>query len=409
MRCLLTTVGSRGDVQPMLVLGAELVRRGHAVTIAAPPNFRDSVESEGLPFWPIGEDTARLIEENKELSERSPITSLPAQIAILKRETERQLDELLAYPEGADVIVAAGLSFGARVLAEKRGARYAYVCYSLAGLRSAAHPPAPLPLFGLPRFANRGLWAVAVGLFDRAIAPVIERERERQGLGPAPAWTSIHASRTLLAQDALFGDLPADAAGCRERAPALVRVNAPAPLPSDVERFLVESADDHPLVYVGFGSMPTVDRERLVATLTEVHAATRARIALFSPGEMSSPASDGIFALPSLDHRALFPRMQLVVHHGGAGTTATALRAGVPQLIIPHILDQFFHGRRVHELGLGPRPINKAKLDARGLIAAIEEQARYRERARAVGSELAGTTGAPGTAEFLERPPLDSR
>ncbi|HEY3497162.1 MAG TPA: glycosyltransferase [Polyangiaceae bacterium] len=402
MRFLLSPVGSRGDVQPMLVLGAELAGRGHTVTLAAPPNFQRAVAGEGLAFWPTGEDTARTIEENKELAERSPLTALPAQVALLKRGVKRQLEDIAEFSEPVDVVVAAGLSFGAHLLADKRGARYAYVCYTLPGLHSARHAPAVLPLFGLPSLANRALWSAVVNLFDGALQGLIARERALHDLPPVPAWRSIHASRTLLAQDELFGSVPADAAGFAGRVPAIVRATAPAALPDSVERFLAAAAPAQPVVYFGFGSMPAVDRERLVASLLEVERATSARILFFSP-EATEPVSDGILALGDLDHRALFPRVDLIVHHGGAGTTATALRAGVPQFIVPHIVDQFFHGRRIHELGLGPRPVKKGKLAAADLIAAVDARTEYRERARAVGSELAGTSGAREAADFLER------
>jgi UDP:flavonoid glycosyltransferase YjiC (YdhE family) len=405
VKALLSTVGSRGDVQPMLVLGSELARRGHDVRLAAPPNFAALVARAGLPFIAIGADTDALIEQNKELAEKNPLFSLPAQIALLRRETERQLADLLRVSEPVDVVVAGGLSFGARLLAEKLGARYTYVAYSLAGLRSAKHPPAALPLFGLPSMGNRALWATLVGTFDAALGGLIGRARRAHGLVPAPAWRSIHASSTLLAQDEIMGSVPSDAQGFAARVPALVPEDSGAPLPEAVERFVSARAGGGPNVYVGFGSMPHVDRARLLDEVHEAAHATDANIVFFPAAATDGAAdeSEHLLFVGELEHAALFPRMDLVVHHGGAGTTATALRAGVPQFLVPHIQDQFFHGRRIHELGLGPEPCPKQKLDAHALFAAIEHSNDYRVRARAVARKLAGRSGAVEAADFLER------
>jgi UDP:flavonoid glycosyltransferase YjiC (YdhE family) len=387
----------------MLVLGSELARRGHGVHVAAPPNFAPSVARAGLRFVAIGADTDAIIEQNKELAEHSPLLSLPAQIALLRRETERQLADLLGFSEHVDVVVAAGLSFGASMLAERLGARYAYVAYSLAGLRSAEHPPAALPLFGLPRWGNRALWATLVGSFDTALGGVIGRARRAQGLSPAPAWRSIHASLTLLAQDEIMGSVPPDALGFATRVPALVPAATNAALPDAVERFLAR-AERGPNVYVGFGSMPHVDRARLLGVVRDAARASGANVVFFPAAATDGAAdeSERLLFVRELDHAALFPRMDLVVHHGGAGTTATALRAGVPEFIVPHIQDQFFHGRRIHELGLGPKPRAKKKLDAAALSAAIERCHDYRARARAVASELGQRNGAAEAANFLE-------
>ncbi len=408
VRLFLSTVGSRGDVQPLLVLGRELVRRSHHVVLAAPPNFRDAVASEpGLEFFPIGSDTAALIEEHRALAEASPLRSLPGQIAVIRREAERQIRDLLAYTEPADVVVAAGLAFGARTLADRLGAAYVYVAYSLWGIRSSAYPPAALPLFGLPRLGNAALWAALATLFDRTLGGALGRARSELGLAPAAPWASIHGSHTLLAQDELLGAAPADAQGYAGRVPALVSRAPLGPLPGELERFLRGngSAERPPTVYLGFGSMPAVDRTRLEAAAVELGRRGSARVVLFSAyGERRLEQLDErVIGVAETDHRALFPRMDLVVHHGGAGTTAAALRAGVPQLVVPHIQDQFAHGRRIAELGLGPAPVRKAKLTPEVLLDALSTSHRYRERARAIASTLVGQSGASAAAEFLER------
>lgn len=419
MKVLLATVGSRGDVAPMLVLARALRERGHEPRVAAPPNFQQFVQDAGLGFFPIGADTELIIQENRALAERSPLVAIPSQIALLRRETERQMRELLGYAAGADRVVAAGLSFGARSLADRLGVPYTFVCYTLAGIPAADHPPAAIPIFGLPRAANRALWWGITRTFDLALQSPFDGARRAHGLEREPApWQSVHASNTLLAQDAVLGVLPQAAKAFCHQVPALVPLaesHAELPqsgeLPEQVERFLGPARAPNaarpgpPVVYVGFGSMPTVDRERLVRSILEFQRVSGVRVLLYSAyaeeAQRELPAS--VLAIGALDHVRLFPRVDLIVHHGGAGTTATALRAGVPQLIVPHIVDQFFHGRRIHELGLGPAPIPKAKLDAPALLDAYNQSRSCQDRARVIATELGRTSGAHAAAEYIER------
>jgi UDP:flavonoid glycosyltransferase YjiC (YdhE family) len=94
-----------------------------------------------------------------------------------------------------------------------------------------------------------------------------------------------------------------------------------------------------------------------------------------------------VYAAGSLPHSWLLPRTTGVVHHGGFGTTAAGFRAGIPQLVIPHIADQFFWGQRVYELGVGPPPIRHTKLDTKGLAAALDELV-HNDELRAAASPL---------------------
>jgi UDP:flavonoid glycosyltransferase YjiC (YdhE family) len=150
--------------------------------------------------------------------------------------------------------------------------------------------------------------------------------------------------------------------------------------------------------------MPSVDRAKVVRAVSELSRATGTRVLLFSAYDEDAAHGlpEAVLPVRELNHRRLFPRLDWIVHHGGAGTTAAALRAGVPQLIVPHIVDQFFHGRRIAELGLGPDPIPKARLDTTSLLAAFERSRGCVERARTLGQELSRSNGADAAATYLE-------
>lgn len=184
-------------------------------------------------------------------------------------------------------------------------------------------------------------------------------------------------------------------------APGALVLHDPRPLSPAVEAFL---AAGPPPVYIGFGSMPDL---RPGATSACVVAGARTaglRVILGRGWAGLHAEGDDLCIVDDVSHAALFPRVAAVVHHGGAGTTQAAARAGVPQVVVPHALDQFFWGKRVEALGVGPRPLAKRKLDAGPLAEALRSCAAPAMRARA--AELGRRTRADGAAraaELLER------
>ncbi len=404
MKVLLAPVGSRGDVQPQMVLAEELERRGHDVVFATCPNFRGQLQARGFETVAIGNDSDLVLRQNADLAEQNPLLALPRQLKLIADETHRQCTELLdADLPRFDVVVGAGLSFAAHLLAERQRAKYTFICYTLSGMQSAMHPPAALPLFWLPRWGNRVLWGAVRAGFGFSVGAVLGKIRQRYGL-PADRdpWQTVHFSNSILAQDEALGSLPDDLPGPAVQVPALVRSTESEVLPADVEHFLQRRSSER-LIYVGFGSMPTVQRARVIDAVSAFCNAHSARALLFSSHneDESFTLPDTVLRVGSVDHARLFPRVDLVVHHGGAGTMAAALRAGVPQMIVPHILDQFFHARRLQQLGVGSAPVDKRTLGRRLLAVswpAIAEQRRHAE-------ELAKTlmpSGAPAAADHLE-------
>jgi vancomycin aglycone glucosyltransferase len=411
MKVLLAPLGSRGDVQPQLVLGDELARRGHVVSLAAPPNFRSRAEAHGFRFIPVGEDINVFLRGNSHMTEQHPLVALPGQIRLLRAYLESQVRDIFAVPHEHDIVVAAGLSFAGKMVADQLRVPHVFCCYSLSAMWSSAHAPAVAPVFGLPRFANRALWSFFTRTFQLSLGGKLNDLRRERGLLPESApWQAIHATEVILAQDAVMGELPEDVAGSNLHVPALVPVDDAdeAPLSDLLERFLRGAGEGSdattPLVYLGFGSMPSVDRERIVRVAVELFETHGARVVLHSSHAEDAGVElpSGVFATGDLDHRALFPRMDLIVHHGGAGTTAAALRSGVPQLIVPHIVDQFFHGRRIAELGLGPAPVPKAKLTAAAIASALKDRFKYWAKAQSVRASVKAEGGAKQAADRLE-------
>jgi UDP:flavonoid glycosyltransferase YjiC (YdhE family) len=174
--------------------------------------------------------------------------------------------------------------------------------------------------------------------------------------------------------------------------------------PPALEAFLEAGS---PPVYVGFGSMSSRDPEETADLVMEALARTGQRAVLLSgwSGLQKTDVPDSMFMLEPVPFAWLFPRVAAVVHHGGAGTTAAGLRAGVPSVVIPFFGDQFFWGACVTRLGAGPEPVPRKKLTAERLANAIQQAVSdptVAERAADVGAKIRAEDGVAGAVAVVE-------
>lgn len=172
--------------------------------------------------------------------------------------------------------------------------------------------------------------------------------------------------------------------------------------PDDLQRFLHDSGT--PVVYLGFGS-PGARPGRLGISLAgELAGRTGLRVVTALHGQ--TEGSRAVCRAADVPHEWLFPQLAGVIHHGGAGTTAAGLRAGVPNLICPSFGDQFYWGERVRSLGAGPVPLPQRKLDAHSLSAAVEmllSEPPFREKAAALGAVLRAEDGVALAVESIQK------
>jgi UDP:flavonoid glycosyltransferase YjiC (YdhE family) len=174
----------------------------------------------------------------------------------------------------------------------------------------------------------------------------------------------------------------------------------------------------NPPVYIGFGSMAGSNPEELARLVSQALASSGQRgLLLTGWGGLSADlVPDNVFVVDSVPHSWLFPRMAAVVHHGGAGTTAEGLRAGVPTVVIPFVFDQPFWGARIKALGFGPDPVPLKKLTADRLANAITiavTDPAIRQRARSCGEAIRAEDGTGNAVkiikQYLGEPGLSNR
>ncbi|SCK46044.1 glycosyltransferase [Streptomyces sp. WMMB 322] len=399
MRVLLSTYGSRGDVEPLVALAVELRTLGAEVCVCAPPDedFARRLDGAGVPLVPVW------------LSARSLTKAAPPPSSLPRRAAEliaAQLDAVTeAAAEGCDALVATGVmpaAAGALSVAEKLGVPSASVTFQQLTLPSPHRRPLEYP--GRPHppevTDNRVLWDLDARSIDALFGEALNSNRASAGLSPVDSVRDyVIGLRPWLATDPVLDPW--------HGTPDLDVVQTGAwilpderPLPDELEAFLDAGA---PPVYVGFGSMPMhaaadVARVAVDAVRSQGRRAVLTRgwagLALIDDG-------DDCFVVGEVNHQALFARVAAVVHHGGAGTTTTAARAGAPQVVVPQAADQPYWAGRVAELGIGAAhdgPVPTSESLSAALEVALSSGARA--RATSVACKIR-TDGAAVAAKSL--------
>jgi sterol 3beta-glucosyltransferase len=410
VRIAVLTIGSRGDVEPFLVLASALRGAGHDVRVGAAPNFAPLAAQHGLPFHALGLDTRALMQDAQT---RNIIGSGHIFGALrggpLQRLRDRQTritrDAWQIAQQVDAVVYKSGLAAGSTV-AEARGIPAVAVALQPMAPTAAFAPPLSGITFDAGALGNRALGRVlAAAIWSIGRAGVHDLRREL-GLRPLPYLGVRPADEptTLHVYSPLVVPRPPDWPPHFHVTGYLVTPDASSWEPPDALRQFL--AAGRPPVYIGFGSMTHADPKRLLAQHLEALRRTGQRAVLLGGWtELGQGAHvpDSVHTIAEAPHDWLFPRMAAVVHHGGAGTTAAALRAGVPSLVISHNFDQPFWGRRVLALGAGPAPIRLRDLTEDRLTDAIDHlvhDAAMRQRAADLGHRL---RAEDGVAETLDR------
>ncbi|NLG22977.1 MAG: glycosyltransferase family 1 protein [Actinomycetales bacterium] len=401
MRIAMLAAGSRGDYQPVLAVARGLQARGHEVGVTATSDYVDLVEGAGVAVEEVPVDVMGYYRDHL-LAHGMPV-GLTDQIAFLGQVARAMAPAVRETLSGMwsryDAVVTTAMSAAWPAMIDR------------------TRKPQVLMMF-LPAIPS--LWG------DASLYAV------RGGRSPANLLAGMRAMR---ASTALVTDVPGVTAAQRRRAMAQIATvpafvaNSPqivtprrvggrrirctgypfldvpegTGLPVEVADFL--EAGPEP-VYAGLGShtVPAV-RDALRHTVDAALAlGHRAVVQRGSGLEEQGEFDERVLFVGDVPHELLFPRMAAVVHHGGAGTTAQALRAGRPQVVLPFTMDQPFFGRRVHEIGVGAAPVPTPEASPERLRSALHTalSSAVQDRARMVGRLVRGEDGVGGAAGLIE-------
>ena len=382
MKFVLAGYGSRGDVEPCAVVGRELLRRGHDVRIAVPPNMFGLVESAGLTAVSYGPDSQQQLNTAAEYfvgNMKNPYGALPE---VAERVTQVWVDKgtvLASLAAEADVLVT-GMN-------EQRLA---------ANIAEYHH----IPLVALQFFPSR---IQPSGELKSILVKVSENPLRRAlGLPEAPEPTAALLEIQAYDERCLPGQ-PAEWAEPGKPFVGALTLESPAGVDDEVLSWIAEGT---PPIYFGLGSTPISPPADIVEMIVAASAQLNQRLLICTgPNDLSEfDRFDHVMFASAVSHAAILPGCQAAVHHGGAGTTAAAMRAGVPSLILWLWLDQPVWAAGVQQLKIGTAQrfsdVNQQSLTA-GLRSILTPE--YLARARKIATQMISPhESASSAADFVE-------
>ncbi|MDX6248321.1 MAG: vancomycin aglycone glucosyltransferase [Kribbellaceae bacterium] len=349
MRVLLSTYGSRGDVEPLVGLAVQLRALGAEVRVCAPPDedFAELLARVGVPLVPIGRPMRSMVRPSSAADVSRRVAELIA----------TQFDTVAEAAEGCDALLATGMAhFASRSVAEKLGIHYVYATFCPFLLPSPHHAPPPAVLVPGQPFPpevtdNRALWDLNAQSFNTLHGEALNTHRASIGLPPVDDVRDFtFTDNPWLATDPTLGPWQETSDLDVVHTGAWVLPDE-RPLPAELVAFLDAG---EPPVYVGFGSMHRVSEDIAQVAIEAIRG--QGRRALVGRGWAGLALIDDLddcLVVGEVNQQQLFGRVAAVVHHGGAGTTTTAARVGAPQVVIPQAGDQSYWAARVADLGIG--------------------------------------------------------
>lgn len=409
MRIAILTYGSRGDVQPILPLALRLMEEGHVVKFAAPFRFKNFVEEYGIDFVALSgdpEDLSRRMNDAGYNFVKMMHELMNHAIGIgaaIWQQTE-------AACRDADLIIHTFAHVvGAHTLAREKNIPDIHIQGFPMFTPTGDYPNVTLPDLRL-RVLNRLTHRLSAKITWWTAQIGFERVRRRAGLPKRKLYWPFDDDplrpRTPILCAWSPNVLPAS-----NDWPSRVHVTGYYFFPlytsyqptAQLASFLQNG--DSP-VCITFGSMVNRNKERIDHIVREALKQTRNRGVILSgwSGIKESSTND-LLCLEAAPHDWLLPRCKMVIHHGGAGTTAAGLRAGIPNVVVPFTADQPFWGRRVHAIGAGPKPVLVKNIAVEKLTQAITEAENeaLRERAQAIGQKIRKEDGLVEAVKWIDK------
>jgi UDP:flavonoid glycosyltransferase YjiC (YdhE family) len=382
MRFVLAGYGSRGDVEPCVAVGRELLRRGHDVRMAVAPNMLGFVESAGLAAVAYGPDTREQMNQAADFLRhvQNPISALPEVIGRVTRVWTEKSATLTSLAQGADLLLA---GMNEQELAANVAEYYG------------------IPLAALHFFPERVLPSGL--LYSHTTKEAAAAQRRALGLPEATGPSLEHEALEIQAYDELcLPGLAAEWAEWAGRRPFVGALTLELPTDADDE-VLSWIAAGTPPIYFGFGSTPIAYPADTVAMISAACAQLGERALICTgPNDFTQIAHlDHVKIVDAVKHAAIFPACRAVVHHGGAGTTAAGMRAGIPTLILWLWLDQPIWAAAVERLKVGSgRQFSASTQES--LVADLRSilTPQYVTRAREVAAQM--TTPAESIASAAD-------
>jgi sterol 3beta-glucosyltransferase len=405
--------GSRGDLQPYVALGIGFKNAGYDVRIATHDLYKGFVTQYGLEFAPVKGNPRDLLERDAAKETLKTGANAVKMTLGFRKMVDTILGEMLNSAIGAcagsDVLLYGVMGIPAYHLADKWNLpRFPMLLQP--ATRTGEFPSFNFPDLSLGTGYNKLTWYIGEQMFWIMLGKSADKWRnEKLGL---PSLTARQQHDLLYVQKLPFTygisehilPHPKDYPAWHRMAGYWFLDQSKGWIPPvDLVNFI--RAGSKP-VYIGFGSMNGGEAERTTKIVIEALATIKQRAVLLKGwgGLRAEDLPDTVHMVESVPHEWLFPQMSCIVHHGGAGTTAAAFRAGIPQVVVPHFADQPFWATRAHKLGVASKPVYMNRLGALDLARAINSAVTEKEmisRAESLGSKIRSEDGVARAVEIV--------
>ncbi|MDR1240127.1 MAG: glycosyltransferase [Treponema sp.] len=404
MRILLVTRGSQGDIYPFLALARELESRGHDITLSLPRAFEREAKDAGVHFFTQAFDDIEGMMAGGELSTGTFL-------AWTRRVIASQFDELIPLLKDHDILVATNTEFAAPSVAEYCGKPLIRIHYG-PFIPGKVIPPPVMP-WPRPHPIIRPalLWSVLNMGLNLMVLKTLNRSRKILGMKPirdqgehAPANSDNYCmySRYLGVYDPAWKYRWEIGGYCFNDSFSYDRAAL-----QDFLSFVKK--DSRPTVFFTLGSCTAKDRDAFAQRLFDIVCRHNLKLVVgcgwWNLGTRLDRRENLYLLDAAIPHSLIFPSCDGIIHHGGVGTSHSAARSGRPQMIVPLLLDQFFWGYRVAQLGIGPGAADFKRTPDRRLeemIRGLVDSASYKKNAAALGEQIRSERGLENLCRHIE-------
>ena len=410
VRIVLTTWGSTGDVQPFLALARKLLNAGHEIRVCTSEIYRERFIKQSVDFYAVGApfDFYRLHRAmDKAVKIKDPLRS---SILLVKEgilyKADKWYQDCLNGMAGHDLAICHSADIGGQEAAIKQNLPWISVSYCPGFVKTTENAPHPVPNLGKP--FNALAWKLVEWLMRKQVDPLFNEfitsigGKRRRIFGLEGMYSPV---LNLIAASTHISKPPRDLPAKHKFTGPWFHDDPDYELPAKLLDFLDRGS---PPVIITFGSMGGTKNVETTKLLIEaVKRAGKRAIIQTGWGNLGlDKAPETIHFVGFVPHAALFHRGCCVIHHGGAGTAASACRAGVPSIVIPHLaIDQSYWGLTLYRLGVAPKPLHRHDMTAKRLakrIEAVKSSNFMADKAKALGRKIEAEDGLTTAVEFIE-------
>lgn len=415
MKITIFAAGSRGDIQPCVVLGKGLQRTGYSIRLAVPENFSSFILDHGLDFYPLHGDIQDIMagETGRNFMESGGgniVKSIRSMRVMIAPIVNQMISDAYEACLDADAIICLGVlaGFGKSISEALQIPLILIEPTPLLPSKSFAAASWPIQK-DMGRLLNHFSGIAMLQVVWQWYKPFINDFRTHLGFSKYSFRDFYHVLRTTPMIGAYSPNVIPNTPQWLDSLHITGYLYLDHEMDWQPSQELIDFLNrGSPPVYIGFGSMAGTNPEQLANLVFESLELTGQRGILVTGwgGLRPENVPENVFILKSAPHKWLFPRMSALVHHGGAGTTAEGLRSGVPMVIVPFLFDQPFWGERIRALGLGPAPIQQKKLTSSRLAEAIQVATSNEtliDRAKAMGEAISSENGIDNAVEIIRR------